>query len=618
MYTTNESEAVMRLRGAPLKSSFAVLMLFAAGAFGQANENDEEEVRPPSVTIIGTVLEEGSRVPVSGAYVTLLVAGSRDSADIDFVNEAGTFALAVTKPGRYVIRTKAEGFVETIYPDSGPGIEVDEAAIQKGGALFSVTLTVRRLGVVAGRVQDSRTGIPIASLEVQALRMYWFRGQRAFAAEGMRVRTDAGGAFRLEKLPAGEYFVEISPPSNVMQTGGGLRLSVEPSEPGAEDTVFISWMEGAALDEKQASDHAFFSQYPATYWPPDPEAGAPMDLSKGGLIDLGKIGLNRTKPAVVRGNERSECTDDWVDSVSAARILGATVRSEGGVSACGPFTLPPLPAGRHRIVLSRFRLKWSESELAQMAKDLAAAMKAGTTATALSAREQAAVEDIVVDAGSEVSLSLEPRNLPRFEGRIACDCRDTAGAVRTISLAGLDGSGAASFDVAGDGSFGGVAPIGSGQAVAVDRLLEVKSPANGLYVKSVALDGAEVGPYFQFKLGRPVHTLAITLSDRPSSVAGRVTRSGKPAAGDTVVVAQWPKVAADGFSSYVSAPVASDGTFAIAGLAPGTFRAVSVAPETWGRIQMPVILSSLLSSSGVDLTLAEGESKSLSIEAEAH
>jgi hypothetical protein len=150
----------------------------------------------------------------------------------------------------------------------------------------------------------------------------------------------------------------------------------------------------------------------------------------------------------------------------------------------------------------------------------------------------------------------------------------------------------------------------------IPGLFEVKSTASGLYLKKAVVDGVETEPYFRFQPGPVIHTVELTFSDRPARLGGTVRRDGKPAGGQRVVVASWPTFAPDGFPYFTSAAAASDGTFRIADLAPGTYRAVSVGPETWARIEMPGMLSSLLSAGGVEFKLAEGESRTLSLEAE--
>ncbi len=606
----------MRTRCWRFGSCLAALILFAAVGFGQTDEDSgqmgEDEPPPQGVSIIGAVLEEGSRVPVAEAYVTLLAAPSLDYADSGFVDESGKFALTATKPGHYVVRATARGFADAIYPDSGPGIDIDEAALKTGGELAAAAITLRRLGTITGRIQDSGTEKPVPSIGIQALRMYWFRGQRAFAREGNGVQTDETGAFRVERLPAGEYFLEIVPPAGGTSRGRVFKFGVSAVQtPDGELAVSMIPMETEEPEEPKPEPSRSLDPYPLVFWPSDPEAGAPVDLSKGGLADAGVIGISRTKPVLLRGNLK--CTDEWVEGASVARVLGVTPLSVNSTGACGPFAIPVMSPGRYRVLLTRLNLRWSPPSGAQIKAASAAEIIADSQK-----RMAVAVENIFVGADGDLTIDLEPRQVPTIAGHITCDCRNAerAGAIRKISLVGLDGSEVAYFDVGEDGSFRGMAPVQDLGNVALDRLLEVKSPANGLYVKKIVLDGAETGSYLQFKLGPPSQILEITLSDRPALVSGKVSWDGKPAAGQKVVLATWPALGADGFPSYTSASVALDGSFNISGLAPGTYRAVSLAPETWDRIQMPAILSSLLASRGVDLKLAESESTTISLEAE--
>jgi hypothetical protein len=602
----------MHIQRGRFVSCFAALMLFSAVAFGQMDDGfgqmDEDEAPPQGVTIVGTVLEEGNSVPVAEAYVTLLAAPSRDYIDSGFVDESGRFALTATKPGHYVIRATAQGFVDAFQPDSGPGINIDEASIETGGTPFAVTITLRRLGAIKGRIQDRETEKPVPSIGIQALRMDWFRGQRAFAREGSRVQTDESGRFSLERLPAGEYFLEIVPPAGGTSRGRVFKFVVSTVQtPDGELAVSMIPMETEAPEEPKPEPSRALEPYPLVFWPSDPEAGAPVDLSKGGLADANVIGISRTKQVLLQGNLK--CTDEWVESVGVARVLGVTPLSVNSTGACGSFAIPVMPSGRYRVLLTRLNLRWAQIKAASAAEVIAYTQE----------RMAVGAENVFVGADGDLTIDLEPRQVPTIAGYITCDCRNPAqpaGAIRRISLVGLDGSEVAYFDVGEDGSFRGMAPIQDFDNVALDRLLEVKLPANGLYVKKIVLDGVETGPTLQFELGPPTHSLEIVLSDRPALVSGKVSRDGKPAAGQKVVLATWPALAADGFPYYRSASVAPDGSFSLTDLAPGAYRAVSIGPETWRLVQMPAVLSSLLASNGVDLTLAESESRTIALEAE--
>jgi hypothetical protein len=102
-----------------------------------------------------------------------------------------SFQLRDLSPGRYTITATA-------------GDQRAQANVEvTSGAVATATLKVHGVGVVVGTVLDAKTRAPLADLKCVAV------SQNADDMDVRReqVRSDAGGAFRLERAPEGEVFV---------------------------------------------------------------------------------------------------------------------------------------------------------------------------------------------------------------------------------------------------------------------------------------------------------------------------------------------------------------------------------------------------------------------------
>jgi hypothetical protein len=84
-----------------------------------------------------------------------------------------------------------------------------------------------------------------------------------------------------------------------------------------------------------------------------------------------------------------------------------------------------------------------------------------------------------------------------------------------------------------DGAFKGAVIIAGTMRIDVKRL------PPGVYVRQVIYNGVDSGQFVPLSEDVPAW-LEITLSDRPAGIIGTVTRDGKPASGDHIIVARWP------------------------------------------------------------------------------
>src|SRR6185369_3055719 len=146
-------------------------------------------------TITVSVVEEGTRLPIRGAKVTLLKIGTDGSASPEGVTDVnGTYRFAITAPGDYIPRASVEGYVErSLLGRNGTFFQIAETAAREPAA-HRITFSFYKQASIAGRVLDENIDKPIQGLKVTAVEAAYRRGKRVFRL-GTPATTDANGAF---------------------------------------------------------------------------------------------------------------------------------------------------------------------------------------------------------------------------------------------------------------------------------------------------------------------------------------------------------------------------------------------------------------------------------------
>ena len=135
---------------------------------------------------------------------------SSNQADVGFsatTDAQGNYVLNVRRPGRYVVRASAPGYVMTAYgDDAGLGPLVIATADRNAAG---VDFTLQRGGTIAGRVIDDAKE-PIVKARVVAYGNRWISGERRFVSvAGFVDETDDRGEFRIIGLAPDEYVVGV-------------------------------------------------------------------------------------------------------------------------------------------------------------------------------------------------------------------------------------------------------------------------------------------------------------------------------------------------------------------------------------------------------------------------
>jgi protocatechuate 3,4-dioxygenase beta subunit len=189
-----------------------------------------------TATIRGRVEDAATKRPVTdftAAYTEgqggfaggmRIVMGGGES-NKSFQSSDGTFELADVPPGKWNVRATSPGY----RPAEVSGIEVGEGETKEG-----VVVSLKKGGVVTGRVLDPRrgTGVPNASVA-------WFEGSDSLGqgrmaalnarfgdSAGTAATTDADGRFRFDGLPAGKLTFSAEHP-DFLETSKQIELDDE-------------------------------------------------------------------------------------------------------------------------------------------------------------------------------------------------------------------------------------------------------------------------------------------------------------------------------------------------------------------------------------------------------
>jgi hypothetical protein len=180
----------------------------------------------------GTVLNELSKEPLQGVKVDLFPVDATsgdpnwDAAAYSAVTDiAGRFRVENARPGKYVVACSKDGFIPgRVVPGavSGPERVTLAPAETRGGLRY----TLAPAAIVSGRVLDEDHK-PLRNASV-ALPMPFGpeNGKHGMILRLAAVKTNETGEYRLNSLWPGDYYLEATPPPAVVGAGATATKSV--------------------------------------------------------------------------------------------------------------------------------------------------------------------------------------------------------------------------------------------------------------------------------------------------------------------------------------------------------------------------------------------------------
>jgi hypothetical protein len=183
--------------------SFAIGVLVLPLALFSIRAQGLPQPDPGTAIVSGVVTLKGK--PSCCVTIRLFAQGSRSHNNyIVGSDENGRFRIPNVAAGKYLISARAPGHV---FP-SGYDLDVDDERplnIVEGEKIENIALEAKRLGVITGRVTDSR-GAPMIGEAIYLHRLDKDGKPQPILHEP-RQQTDDRGVYRLYGLPEGRYLV---------------------------------------------------------------------------------------------------------------------------------------------------------------------------------------------------------------------------------------------------------------------------------------------------------------------------------------------------------------------------------------------------------------------------
>jgi len=476
----------------------------------------------------GRITAADNGQPLRRALVTA-AAESGSAPRTANTNADGRYEIRNLPEGRYRVSVVRSGYLPLEYGQHRP---LEAARLLDVGArdVDRVDFSLPRTGSIAGRIADE-TGEPIAGVIVIAAHPAYLDGQRRLAAAAGPVRTDDAGQYKIAGLVAGTYVVEALARDTWTHHGNGRDevMGYQPTYyPGTGDPAEARQVAVGAGDRIAAIDFAILPAATATV------SGTAFD-AHGQPLAGRVVGLTQTirNPGVGGAN---------------FSIGNAKVASDG------TFAIRNVPPGEYKL-------------------------QARAPSSGPGGDDDAAAQTVVVNGTDVGHVALVTAHGWSIAGRIRTEsgvapqmAPDRARLIATVPDATNPRGGPP----------GGKTRIDDDWTFSVNDLfgaarLRLSLPP-GWAMKAMLQDGRDVtDAALVKKSGGELSGVEIVVTDRVTSVGGRITDgSGAAADGTVIVFAVDPQKWSED-SRFVGAARPDDrGTWQIRGLPPGDYYAAAI------------------------------------------
>jgi hypothetical protein len=264
-----------------VKPNSAYLLIVLMSACAMAQVAGSGATKPAGrAEIDGMVTKEPGSEPVKKALIELIAENQAEGGDYTAVSGPdGGFHIEGIVPGRYHLFAERTGL-----------LEVDKHRARTDGRVLTLTagqelkdlrIRLQAAAVVRGRVTDE-DGDPLPNAQVAVLRQTYVSGRSRLEQAGAE-RTNDLGEYRVAGLPAGNYYVSVSPPPD-------FRSLIEAA--------------GAASEMRTANDKGGSqTSYQTTYYPgtADRSQAAPLELHAGDELPV-NFSLTPSPALSIRGS----------------------------------------------------------------------------------------------------------------------------------------------------------------------------------------------------------------------------------------------------------------------------------------------------------------------------
>jgi hypothetical protein len=490
------------------------------------------------VKLAGQITEDATYQPIPGATVQVFgPAGERAAEQKTSTDRDGRFSLDLPA-GRYDAVAYASGY---------DAARRENIGLNEGEPLRQLNLALTGYASIEGRILDRASKTPSRNAAVRAVKITYLRGKRQKWTAREIFITGPSGEFRIEKLPAGEYLLEIQPE-----------------------------------ERTQTREDGRTTGYGRETWP----ESSPLLLRGTDNLALGNILVERTVLGVVTITLDGACVKDVVYNVSVFETDQASRVQRGSLKAsCHEPKKLTLSPGEYQAVAT------------PPSRGIGAiGAESGTPVGVAAISHGQSDQDVNVTFRAPLLFSgvftMEGRDaIPRWPQAFPVYLVPFGhGTERRISSIGPDYNLPTWADK--EGKF--TLRLHAGYGDVVQLQLPTLPPTH--YIKELLYNGAPVDPFFHVGSDAPMQPLQIVLTGGSASFNGIARDDDKPVPGARILLARWPVILGASYPfDLVETTADNNGAFAFPSLRPGTYRMVSVTPERRQTYEEPGRLLNALS-----------------------
>ncbi len=480
-------------------------------------------------------------------------------------DNAGAFVFENLTPGHYRMQGEKAGFVRSAYGSRQLFSMGSLLRVTEGGEIKDVVLKITPAGILSGRVVDE-DGEPMEGVQVQVLRKVYTGNAMRWSPTGAGASNDRG-EFRVGSLAPGRYLVSVQ----LNRFGPGMGGA--PLQQGKEEFSYVR-----------------------TYFPgvESPEQAEVIHIQPGQEYGGVQVALKKTRVYRIKGKFTGTPSGEGpgqrmsvqIREKNASDMMGGIMFGPGNSvnPKDGTFEIANVRPGSYRVTLLD--------------------MEAGRPKTVGAA-------DVVVGSENVEGLVLAPVSAATVTGKLRIEGDPVAGLTPRSFQIQLQPKemGFPSFvqpaQIQEDGSF-----KLEGAGPEVYRVMAFGGPGRS-YVKAILAGGRDVTES-GIDLSAGGAQLEVIVSTKIAKLEGTVEKA-KPEAMPGVVV--FAKQGTDAtFFGPMSAPasVTPAGTFSVAAVSPGEYKAYAFEDVDMMTIRDPDFLKKF-DSKAVTLKIGEGESKSVTL-----
>ena len=641
--------------------SWTLVLALAAGILSQGQLPGLPQAAPRSALVVGQVIDAGTGTPISGALVEVRMQATLAAPVNPFTGRPGPPQLTQTprvltgSDGRFVFRqlpkckcmltAEKPGYLSGAYGRRRPGGDSQALVLVDGQKISGIRIFLWRHSAISGVVVDE-AGEPVVGIQMRAFLRITVAGQRRFSTTGSVGWTDDRGVYRIHGLLPGDYLVAAmstkvsvaaSTAEDVRRNGamppaigeiGAATVAGRGASIQIGDALLT--LVGSAVGPPPSNDgHAFV--YPTTFHPntASPSRSTIVTVASGeerSGIDLQLV------PVATRRVSGVIATTDIQPGGIPVRLMAedaADTPLEQEVATTvtdrtGAFVFPAVPVGLYSLRA----VKGGQPPTGLSGTSTIIRTGTGTISSAdmlnvgfyinssSSVRWASLPLAVGRDDISNLSIALRP-GLSLIGRAEFAGSRDRAG-VRLTQVPVMINTLSDSFRIAEvSGRFDGNGQFSAFGFPAGRYVVKTGPPPQGWFLQSITYNGRDILDT-PFNLDATDATgVTFTFTDRPTEVIGSVRNgAGATDAGATVIV--FPSDSQTWSSMWInprrfrSVRVDATGVFKISPLPAGSYFIIAIPDEISADWQDASVLDAL-SHSASQLTIAEGESKTLDL-----